>query len=62
MCVFGKSFFHLSSCCFLQRGYRIKLDEQQFTVPADRVDMACARNAAKVLNEVRMTVCLHLTT
>lgn len=39
----------------LQRGYRVKLDEQQFTVPSDRVDLVRAKNAAEVLNEVRMT-------
>lgn len=47
--------FHLFFLAVLQRGYRLKLDAQEFTVPADRVDMACARNAAQVLNEVRMT-------
>lgn len=43
-------------CCFLlflQRGYRVKLDQQQFTVPSDRVDLVCAKNAADVLNEVQ---------
>lgn len=41
----------------LQRGYRVKLDDQKFTVPTDRVDMVCAKNAAEVLNEVRMYLC-----
>lgn len=40
---------------YLQRGYRIKLDDQKFIVPTDRVDLVCAKNAADVLNEVIMT-------
>lgn len=40
---------------FLQRGYRVKLDEQKFIVPTDRVDLLCAKNAAEVLNEVGST-------
>ncbi|XP_062390345.1 nebulin isoform X3 [Sardina pilchardus] len=35
------------------RGYRLKLDAQQFTTPHDRVDLACAKNAADVLNEAK---------
>ncbi|XP_035994890.1 nebulin isoform X23 [Fundulus heteroclitus] len=35
------------------RGYRVKLDTQKFTVPTDRVDLACAKNAAEVLNEAK---------
>lgn len=47
---------------FLQRGYRVKLDEQKFIVPTDRVDLICAKNAADVLNEVRFTpsLCIQL--
>ncbi|MEQ2259991.1 hypothetical protein XENORESO_017361 [Xenotaenia resolanae] len=41
------------------RGYRVKLDEQKFTVPADRVDMACAKNAAEVLNEAKYREAWH---
>lgn len=33
------------------------MDEQKFTVPSDRVDIVCAKNAAEVLNEVKMTLC-----
>ena len=44
------------SYCF-QRGYRVKLDEQKFIVPTDRVDLVCAKNAAEVLNEVRRIFC-----
>lgn len=39
---------------FSQRGYRVKLDEQKYTVPVDRVDLVCAKGAAEVLNEVRL--------
>jgi len=41
------------SLAVFQRGYRVKLDNQKFTVPTDRVDMICYKNAANVLNEVR---------
>ncbi|MEQ2250443.1 hypothetical protein ILYODFUR_000844 [Ilyodon furcidens] len=41
------------------RGYRVKLDQQKFTVPADRVDMACAKNAAEVLNEAKYREAWH---
>ncbi|KAK5614263.1 hypothetical protein CRENBAI_005311 [Crenichthys baileyi] len=41
------------------RGYRVKLDEQKFTVPADRIDMACAKNAAEVLNEAKYREAWH---
>ncbi|XP_015251988.1 PREDICTED: nebulin isoform X15 [Cyprinodon variegatus] len=41
------------------RGYRIKLDRQEFTVPADRVDLACAKNAADVLNEAKYREAWH---
>lgn len=32
----------------------MKLDEQKYTIPIDRVDFVNAKNAAKVLNEVRI--------
>ncbi|KAM7406867.1 hypothetical protein PAMA_002863 [Pampus argenteus] len=41
------------------RGYRVKLDRQQFMVPADRVDMVCAKNAADVLNEAKYREAWH---
>ncbi|XP_014855868.1 PREDICTED: nebulin-like, partial [Poecilia mexicana] len=41
------------------RGYRVKLDEQKFTVPTDRVDLACAKNAAEVLNEAKYREAWH---
>lgn len=49
-CIFSTLAFFI-----LQRGYRLKLDQQPFTTPHDRVDMACAKNAAEVLNEVSGT-------
>ncbi|XP_037542718.1 nebulin isoform X2 [Nematolebias whitei] len=41
------------------RGYRVKLDEQKYTVPVDRVDLACAKNAADVLNEAKYREAWH---
>ncbi|KAM9850923.1 nebulin [Aulostomus maculatus] len=41
------------------RGYRVKLDEQKFIVPTDRVDMVCAKNAADVLNEAKYREAWH---
>ncbi|XP_041857200.1 nebulin isoform X5 [Melanotaenia boesemani] len=41
------------------RGYRVKLDEQKFTVPADRIDMVLAKNAAEVLNEYKYREAWH---
>nr|XP_024661293.1 nebulin isoform X2 [Maylandia zebra] len=41
------------------RGYRIKLDKQQFMVPADRIDLVRARNAAEVLNEAKYREAWH---
>ncbi|XP_069011096.1 nebulin [Embiotoca jacksoni] len=35
------------------KGYRVKLDNQKFIVPVDRVDLICAKNAAEVLNEAK---------
>ncbi|XP_028250344.1 nebulin isoform X3 [Parambassis ranga] len=42
-----------------ERGYRVKLDEQKFTVPTDRIDMICAKNAADVLNEAKYRQAWH---
>ncbi|XP_035801092.2 nebulin isoform X6 [Amphiprion ocellaris] len=41
------------------RGYRVKLDEQKYTVPTDRVDLICAKNAAEVLNEAKYREAWH---
>ncbi|KAL0963985.1 hypothetical protein UPYG_G00316080 [Umbra pygmaea] len=41
------------------RGYRVKLDEQKFVAPVDRVDMVCAKNAADVLNEAKYRAAWH---
>jgi len=35
-----------------QRGYRVKLDDQKYTTPIERIDFVCSKNAAEVLNEV----------
>ncbi|TSM68907.1 Nebulin [Bagarius yarrelli] len=42
-----------------ERGYRVKLDEQKYTIPIDRVDMVCAKNAANVLNEASYREAWH---
>ncbi|XP_028847822.1 nebulin isoform X4 [Denticeps clupeoides] len=41
------------------RGYRVKLDQQKFTLPIDRVDIVCAKNAAAVLNEAKYREAWH---
>ncbi|XP_034741242.1 nebulin isoform X2 [Etheostoma cragini] len=41
------------------RGYRVKLDNQKFTVKTDRVDLICAKNAAAVLNEAKYREAWH---
>ncbi|XP_053352988.1 nebulin [Clarias gariepinus] len=41
------------------RGYRVKLDEQKYTTPVDRVDFVCAKNAANVLNEASYREAWH---
>ncbi|KAM3862258.1 nebulin [Diretmus argenteus] len=41
------------------RGYRVKLDEQKFTAPIDRMDFVCAKNAAEVLNEAKYREAWH---
>ncbi|XP_077393753.1 nebulin [Festucalex cinctus] len=42
-----------------ERGYRVKLDDQEFGVPTDRVDLACAKNAADILNEAKYRDAWH---
>ncbi|XP_046701861.1 nebulin isoform X1 [Silurus meridionalis] len=42
-----------------ERGYRVKLDEQKYTTPIDRVDLVCAKNAANVLNEASYREAWH---
>ncbi|XP_075887068.1 nebulin isoform X3 [Nelusetta ayraudi] len=41
------------------RGYRVKLDDQKFIVPTDRIDLVCAKNAADVLNEAKYREAWH---
>ncbi|XP_067372352.1 nebulin isoform X7 [Channa argus] len=41
------------------RGYRLKLDEQKYTVLSDRMDFVCAKNAAQVLNEAKYREAWH---
>ncbi|KAM9804543.1 nebulin [Neosynchiropus ocellatus] len=41
------------------RGYRVKLDEQKFIVPTDRVDLVCAKNAAAALDEAKYREAWH---
>ncbi|XP_041662383.1 nebulin isoform X3 [Cheilinus undulatus] len=41
------------------KGYRVKLDEQKYIVPTDRVDIVCAKNAADVLNEAKYREAWH---
>ncbi|XP_047011964.1 nebulin isoform X24 [Ictalurus punctatus] len=42
-----------------ERGYRLKLDQQEYTIPIDRVDFVCAKNAANVLNEASYREAWH---
>ncbi|XP_041724922.1 nebulin isoform X10 [Coregonus clupeaformis] len=42
-----------------ERGYRVKLDQQKFTAPVDRIDMVCAKNAAEILNEANYRALWH---
>lgn len=58
VCIFMKVMLILiliMGCCLCKRGYRVEVDKQEFTVPVDRVDMVCAKNAAQVLDEVRLS-------
>ncbi|KAJ0070036.1 hypothetical protein NL108_000298, partial [Boleophthalmus pectinirostris] len=41
------------------RGYRVKLDEQKYIVPVDRVDLECAKTAAAALNEAKYREAWH---
>ncbi|XP_030641691.1 nebulin [Chanos chanos] len=41
------------------RGYRVKLDQQKYTTPLDRVDILCAKNAAQVLDEAKYREAWH---
>ncbi|KAJ8415105.1 hypothetical protein AAFF_G00008030 [Aldrovandia affinis] len=41
------------------RGYRVKLDEQKFVAPVDRMDLVCAKNAANVLNDAKYREAWH---
>ncbi|XP_037395323.1 nebulin isoform X2 [Pygocentrus nattereri] len=41
------------------RGYRVKLDEQKYTVPSDRLDILRAKNSASVLNEASYREAWH---
>ncbi|XP_072301321.1 nebulin isoform X6 [Eucyclogobius newberryi] len=42
-----------------ERGYRVKLDEQKYIVPVDRMDMVCAKTAAAALNEAKYREAWH---
>uniref|UniRef100_A0A672PWV0 Nebulin n=1 Tax=Sinocyclocheilus grahami TaxID=75366 RepID=A0A672PWV0_SINGR len=42
-----------------ERGYRVKLDEQKYTTPIERVDFVCSKNAADVLNEAKYREAWH---
>uniref|UniRef100_A0A3B3ZNY5 SH3 domain-containing protein n=1 Tax=Periophthalmus magnuspinnatus TaxID=409849 RepID=A0A3B3ZNY5_9GOBI len=41
------------------RGYRVKLDEQKYIVPVDRMDLECAKTAAAALNEAKYREAWH---
>ncbi|KAK7939466.1 hypothetical protein WMY93_002792 [Mugilogobius chulae] len=41
------------------RGYRVKLDEQKYIVPVDRMDLECAKVAAAALNEAKYREAWH---
>ncbi|XP_046903110.1 nebulin isoform X4 [Hypomesus transpacificus] len=41
------------------RGYRVKVDDQKFTAPIDRMDFVRAKNAAEVLNEAKYREIWH---
>ncbi|XP_060785938.1 nebulin isoform X4 [Neoarius graeffei] len=42
-----------------ERGYRVKLDEQNYTIPYDRVDFIHAKKAADILNEASYREAWH---
>ncbi|KAG1959921.1 nebulin [Pimephales promelas] len=41
------------------RGYRVKLDDQKYTTPIERIDFVCSKNAAEVLNEAKYREAWH---
>ncbi|XP_052420424.1 nebulin-like isoform X14 [Carassius gibelio] len=41
------------------RGYRVKLDEQKYTTPIERIDFVRSKNAADVLNEAKYREAWH---
>ncbi|XP_051997988.1 nebulin isoform X3 [Xyrauchen texanus] len=41
------------------RGYRVKVDEQKYTTPIDRIDLVRSKNAADVLNEAKYREAWH---
>ncbi|XP_056610379.1 nebulin isoform X2 [Triplophysa dalaica] len=41
------------------RGYRVKLDNQKYTTPIDRIDFVQSKNAADVLNEAKYREAWH---
>ncbi|XP_050975989.1 nebulin isoform X29 [Labeo rohita] len=41
------------------RGYRVKLDEQKYTTPIERIDFVQSKNAADVLNEAKYREAWH---
>uniref|UniRef100_A0A671JZX3 Nebulin-like n=1 Tax=Sinocyclocheilus anshuiensis TaxID=1608454 RepID=A0A671JZX3_9TELE len=42
-----------------ERGYRVKLDEQKYTTPIERMDFVLSKNAADVLNEAKYREAWH---
>uniref|UniRef100_A0A672TAU1 Nebulin n=1 Tax=Sinocyclocheilus grahami TaxID=75366 RepID=A0A672TAU1_SINGR len=42
-----------------ERGYRVKLDEQKYTTPIERIDFVLSKNAADVLNEAKYREAWH---
>nr|XP_021329853.1 nebulin isoform X39 [Danio rerio] len=42
-----------------ERGYRVKLDEQKYTTPIERIDFVRSKNAADVLNEAKYREAWH---
>ncbi|XDV30564.1 hypothetical protein PO909_033468 [Leuciscus waleckii] len=41
------------------RGYRVKLDDQKYTTPIERIDFVRSKNAAEVLNEAKYREAWH---
>ncbi|TRY59272.1 hypothetical protein DNTS_016356 [Danionella cerebrum] len=42
-----------------ERGYRVKLDDQKYTTPIERIDFVRSKNAADVLNEAKYRQAWH---